>query len=64
MTCKIPLDRLPNPIAALAEMARLLKPGGKLWIDLGGPLEVIKHGPPKAPGTGAVIDLLPAFRAR
>src|SRR5262249_29867018 len=33
VTCKIPLDRLPNPIAALAEMARLLKPGGKLWID-------------------------------
>jgi Flp pilus assembly protein TadD len=64
VTCKTPLDRLPNPIAALAEMARLLKPGGKLWIDLGGPLEVIKHSTPKAPVTGAVIDLLPAFRAR
>ncbi len=64
VTCKIPLDRLPDPIAALAEMARLLKPGGKIWIDLGGPLEVIKHGAPKAPATGAVIDLLPAFRAR
>jgi Flp pilus assembly protein TadD len=64
VTCKIPLDRLPDPIAALAEMARLLKPGGKIWIDLGGPLEVIKHSAPKAPATGAVIDLLPAFRAR
>lgn len=64
VTCKTPLDRLPNPIAALAEMTRLLKPGGKLWIDLGGPLEVIKHSPPKAPATGAVIDLLPAFRVR
>ena len=64
VTCKIPLDRLPDPIAALAEMARLLKPGGKIWIDLGGPLEVIKHGAPKAPANGAVIDLLPAFRAR
>jgi ubiquinone/menaquinone biosynthesis C-methylase UbiE len=55
---------LPDPIAALAEMARLLKPGGKLWIDLGGPLEVIKHSAPTAPANGAVIDLLPAFRAR
>ena len=64
VTCKIPLDHLPNPIAALAEMARLLKPGGKLWIDLGGPLEVIKHSPPKSPASGAVIDLLPALRVR
>jgi len=64
VTCKIPLDRLPDPIAALAEMARLLKPGGKIWIDLGGPLEVIKHSAPNAPAHGAVIDLLPAFRAR
>ena len=63
VTCKIPLDRLPDPIAALAEMARLLKPGGKIWIDLGGPLEVIKHSAPKAPAAG-VLDLLPAFRAR
>jgi SAM-dependent methyltransferase len=64
VTCKVPLDRLPDPIAALAEMARLLKPGGKIWIDLGGPLEVIKHSAPKAPANGAVIDLMPAFRAR
>jgi tetratricopeptide (TPR) repeat protein len=64
VTCKIPLDRLPDPIAALAEMARLLKPGGKIWIDLGGPLEVIKHSAPKAPASAAVIDLMPAFRAR
>ncbi len=64
VTCKIPLDRLPDPIAALAEMARLLKPGGKIWIDLGGPLEIIKHSAPKAPAAGAVLDLLPAFRAR
>ena len=64
VTCKIPLDRLPDPIAALAEMARLLKPGGKIWIDLGGPLEVIKHSAPKAPASAAVIDLMSAFRAR
>ena len=64
VTCKTPLDRLPDPIAALAEMARLLKPGGKIWIDLGGPLEVIKHSAPKAPASAAVIDLMPAFRAR
>ena len=64
VTCKVPLDRLPDPIAALAEMARLLKPGGKIWIDLGGPLEVIKHSAPKAPAQAAVIDLMPAFRAR
>jgi Flp pilus assembly protein TadD len=64
VTCKTPLDRLPNPLAALAEMTRLLKPGGRLWIDLDGPLEVIKHGVPSAPAEGAIIDLLPAFRAR
>ena len=64
VTCKTPLDRLPDPLAALTEMARVLKPGGKMWIELGGPLEVIKHSPPTIPANGAVIDLLPAFRAR
>jgi hypothetical protein len=64
VTCKTPLDRLPDPIAALTEMARLLKPGGRIWIDLGGPLEVIKHSASKAPAAGAVLDLLPALRAR
>ncbi len=64
VTCKTPLDRLPNPIAALAEMARLLKPGGKLWIDLGGPLEVIKHAAPTVSPSSSTIDLLPALRAR
>ena len=64
VTCKTPLDRLPNPIAALTEMARLLKPGGKLWIDLGGPLEVIKHAAPAIAPSNSTIDLLPALRAR
>ena len=64
VTCKTPLDRLPNPIAALTEMARLLKPGGKLWIDLGGPLEVIKHATPTMSPSSSTIDLLPALRAR
>ena len=64
VTCKTPLDRLPNPIAALAEMTRLLKPGGRLWIDLDGPLEVIKHAAPSAPAEGAVVNRLPALRAR
>jgi Flp pilus assembly protein TadD len=60
VTCRIPLDRLPNPIAALSEMTSLLKPGGKLWINLDGPLEVIKHGAPRA---NAPTDILP-LRAR
>jgi Flp pilus assembly protein TadD len=63
VTCRVPLDRLPNPIAALSEMARLLKPGGKLWIDLGGPLEVIKHAAPRvdapARADAVPIDLRP-----
>jgi tetratricopeptide (TPR) repeat protein len=60
VTCRTPIDRLPNPIAALTEMTRLLKPGGKLWIELGGPLEVIKHGSTKGATASAPIELAPA----
>jgi Flp pilus assembly protein TadD/SAM-dependent methyltransferase len=60
VTCRTPIDRLPNPIAALTEMTRLLKPGGKLWIELGGPLEVIKHGSTKGATASAPIEVAPA----
>jgi Flp pilus assembly protein TadD len=62
VTCKIPLDRLANPIAALAEMTRILRPGGKLWIDLGGPLEITKHASPRIGADSAALSL-PAARA-
>ena len=64
VTCKIPLDRLPDPIAALTEMTRILRPGGKLWIELGGPLEIIKPAVPRFGAESTGIGTLPAARAR
>ena len=40
--CRTPLDRLPDPVGALKEMARALKPGGKMCFDVGFALEATR----------------------
>jgi SAM-dependent methyltransferase len=66
VTCKTPFDRLIDPVGALREMTRILKPGGKLWIDLGVRLEITKaaSGASSAsPGASATAGANPVWPA-